>query len=151
MIPSNCLILCRSLVLLHLSQHQGLFQQVGSLHRMAKVLELQLSQALPCHLPNTSWFPGSLVSCLATDYSLPHLSCLGQTRGEQRGVLADGSCCCHRRTARCLGRKRPKGRERGFHLHSWNFWTFPLPFLKPGFSHSPPLCSSVLTSRVWVC
>ena len=37
--PSNHLILCRPL---NLSQHQGLFQWVNSLHQVAKVLELQL-------------------------------------------------------------------------------------------------------------
>ena len=40
--PSNHLILCRPFVLLDLSQHQGLFQRVSSLHQVAKVLELQL-------------------------------------------------------------------------------------------------------------
>ena len=42
--PSNYLILCRPLLLLPLlvSQHQGLFQWVGSLHQVAKVLELPL-------------------------------------------------------------------------------------------------------------
>ena len=38
--PSNHLILCCPL--LPLSQHQGLFQRVGSLHQVAKVLKLQL-------------------------------------------------------------------------------------------------------------
>ena len=108
-------------------------------------MALQLSQALLCHLPNTFWFPGSLIFCLATDYPCPHLSCLGQTLGEQRGVLADGSCCCPHGTARCLGRRRTKGKERGFHLHSCSFWTLPFPFLKPGFSRSPPVCPSVLS------
>ena len=41
LILSNHLILCRSL-LLSLSQHQGLFQGVGSSHQVAKGLELQL-------------------------------------------------------------------------------------------------------------
>ena len=41
--PSDHLILCRSLLLpaLNLSQHQDLFQWVGSYHQVAKVLELQ--------------------------------------------------------------------------------------------------------------
>ena len=41
--PSSHLILCRPLLLLLcLSQHQGLFKWVSSLHQVAKVLELQL-------------------------------------------------------------------------------------------------------------
>ena len=42
--PSNHLILCHPLLLLPsiFPQHQGLFQQVSSLHQMAKVLEFQL-------------------------------------------------------------------------------------------------------------
>ena len=43
--PSNHLILCHSsasLPALYLSQHQGLFQWVGSSHQVAKILELQL-------------------------------------------------------------------------------------------------------------
>ena len=39
-ILSNHLILWRPLVLFNLSQHQGLFQWVGSLHQVTKVLEL---------------------------------------------------------------------------------------------------------------
>ena len=41
--PSNHLIICHPLFLLppDLSQHQGLFQWVGSSHQVAKVLELQ--------------------------------------------------------------------------------------------------------------
>ena len=39
--PSNHLILCRPLLLLHLSQHQGLFQWVSPSHQVAKVWELQ--------------------------------------------------------------------------------------------------------------
>ena len=38
--PSNHLILCRPL-LLNLSQHQGLFQRISSLHQVAKILQLQ--------------------------------------------------------------------------------------------------------------
>ena len=40
----NHLVLCFTLLLfaLNLSQHQGLFQWIGSLHQVAKVLELQL-------------------------------------------------------------------------------------------------------------
>ena len=43
-IPSNHLILCRPLLLLpsKLSQHQGLFQWVSSLHQVAKVMEFHL-------------------------------------------------------------------------------------------------------------
>ena len=43
--PSNHLILCRPLLLLpslSLSQHQGLFKWVSSLHQVARVLEFQL-------------------------------------------------------------------------------------------------------------
>ena len=41
--PSNYLIFCcPSLPALNISQHQGLFQRVGSLHQVAKVFELQL-------------------------------------------------------------------------------------------------------------
>ena len=42
--PFNHIILCLPLLLppLNLSQHQGLFQWVGSLHQVAKVLEFQL-------------------------------------------------------------------------------------------------------------
>ena len=42
--PSNHLIFCvlPSPLALSLSQHQGLFQLVGSSHQLAKVLELQL-------------------------------------------------------------------------------------------------------------
>ena len=44
MMPSNHVILCfpPSLPAFNLSQHQGLFQWVNSLHQVAKVLELQL-------------------------------------------------------------------------------------------------------------
>ena len=43
MMPSNHLILCCLLLLLPcLSQHQGLFQWVGSFHQVAKILEFQL-------------------------------------------------------------------------------------------------------------
>ena len=44
MMLSNHLILCYLLLppALSLSQHQGLFHRVGSLHQAAKVLELQL-------------------------------------------------------------------------------------------------------------
>ena len=47
--PSNHLILCRSLLLpLQLSHHHSLFQWVSSSHQVAKVLELQLQhQSLP--------------------------------------------------------------------------------------------------------
>ena len=43
--PFNHLILCRPLAppAFNLSQHQGLFQWVSSLHQVAKVLEFQLS------------------------------------------------------------------------------------------------------------
>ena len=41
-IPSSHLILCCPLLLLHLSQHQGPLKWIGSLHQVAKVLELQL-------------------------------------------------------------------------------------------------------------
>ena len=42
-IPSNYLILCHPCLLIPLVfQHQGLFQWVGSLHQVAKVLEFQL-------------------------------------------------------------------------------------------------------------
>ena len=43
-VPGNHLILCRPLLLQpsNLSQHQGLFQGVGSSHQVAKVVELQL-------------------------------------------------------------------------------------------------------------
>ena len=46
--PSNHLILCHPPYLhaLNLSQHQGLFQQVGSSHHVAKVLELQPFQEI---------------------------------------------------------------------------------------------------------
>ena len=42
--PSSHLILCHPLLLLpfNLSQHQGLFKSVSSLHQVAKVLEFQL-------------------------------------------------------------------------------------------------------------
>ena len=40
--PSNHLILPASRSAFSLSQHQGLFQRVGSLHRVARVLELHL-------------------------------------------------------------------------------------------------------------
>ena len=42
--PSNHLILCRPLSppALNLSQHQDLFQWVGALHQVAKILEFQL-------------------------------------------------------------------------------------------------------------
>ena len=42
--PSNHLILCHTFPhpAFNLSQHQGLFQRVGSLHQVVKVLELQL-------------------------------------------------------------------------------------------------------------
>ena len=47
--PSNHLILCHPLSppAFNLSQHQGLFQGVSSLHQVAKVLEFQLQQMLP--------------------------------------------------------------------------------------------------------
>ena len=40
--PSNHLIFCHLPPALNLSQHQGLFQWVSSLHQVAKILELQL-------------------------------------------------------------------------------------------------------------
>ena len=40
--PSNHYILCPSSPVFNLSQHQGLFQWVGSWHQVAKVLEFQL-------------------------------------------------------------------------------------------------------------
>ena len=39
--PSNQLILCHLSPALNLAQHQGLFQRVGSLYQVVKVLELQ--------------------------------------------------------------------------------------------------------------
>ena len=36
-------------------------------------------------MSSSFWFTGSLILCLATAYLRPHLSCLGQTLGEQRG------------------------------------------------------------------
>ena len=50
MMPSNHLILCRPpSPALSLSQHQGLFQLVGSLHQVAKVLDLQIL-LIDCYL-----------------------------------------------------------------------------------------------------
>ena len=43
-----------SLPAFNLSQHQGLFQRVGSLHQVAKVLELQLQQYFDTFLWQTS-------------------------------------------------------------------------------------------------
>ena len=46
--PSNHLILCHPLLLaFNLSQHQGLFQWVSSLHQVVKVLEFQLQPSVP--------------------------------------------------------------------------------------------------------
>ena len=52
--PSSHLILCRPLFLLNLSQHQGLFKWVSSLHQMAKVLEFQLQHQSFQSTPGTS-------------------------------------------------------------------------------------------------
>ena len=64
--PSNHLILCRPPAL-SLSQHQGLFQWVGSSHQVAKVLELQhpSSQWSTQYLKKKSLF----LSFLGWDYS----------------------------------------------------------------------------------
>ena len=52
--PSNHLLLCHPLLLLpliFLSQHEGLFQKVGSLQQVAKVLALQLQlSVLPMNI-----------------------------------------------------------------------------------------------------
>ena len=47
-----------------LSQHQGLFQWVGSLHQVAKVLELQLQhQSFPVN--SQDWFPKGLTGLIS--------------------------------------------------------------------------------------
>ena len=55
--PSNHLILCRPLLLptLNLSQHQGLFKSVSSLHQVAKVLEFQLQHQSLQWTPRTDF------------------------------------------------------------------------------------------------
>ena len=60
MVPSNHLILCGPFLLL-LSQHQGLFQWVSSLHQMNKVLDLPLQHQ---SFNEYSWMPAP------TKYSL---------------------------------------------------------------------------------
>ena len=50
--PSNYLILSSTSFVFNLSQHQGLFEWVGSLHLVAKVLELQLQH------PSFQWMLG---------------------------------------------------------------------------------------------
>ena len=58
--PSH-LILYRTL---NLSQHQGLFQRVGSLYQVARVLELQLQhQVLPVSIQD--WFPLGLTGLIS--------------------------------------------------------------------------------------
>ena len=55
---------------LNISQHQGLFQWVGSLHQVAKVLELQLQSVLPMNIQD--WFPLRLtgwISLLSSEHS----------------------------------------------------------------------------------
>ena len=53
--PSNHLIFCHPLLLPTLSQHQGLFQLVSSLHQVAKVLELK-HQSFQL-IFRVGWFP----------------------------------------------------------------------------------------------
>ena len=53
--PSNHLIFCYPLLLPTLSQHQGLFQLVSSLHQVAKVLELK-HQSFQLTF-RVGWFP----------------------------------------------------------------------------------------------
>ena len=43
MLSNHLIVFCSSPLAFNLSQHQGLFQWVGSLHQVAKVLELLLS------------------------------------------------------------------------------------------------------------
>ena len=67
--PSNHLIHPPSPFAFNLSQHQGLFQGVSSLHQMAKVLELQLQhQSFQCYSGLTSfridWFDLLVVQLL---------------------------------------------------------------------------------------
>ena len=47
----------------NLSQHQGLFQWVGSLHQVAKVLELQLQHLPPMNIEG--WFPLGLTGFIS--------------------------------------------------------------------------------------
>ena len=47
----------------NLSQHQGLFQWVGSLHQVAKVLEFQLQHSVLLNIQN--WFPLGLTSWIS--------------------------------------------------------------------------------------
>ena len=60
--PSNHLILCRSLLLSSIfSQHQGLFQWVNSSHQVAKVLEFQLQHQSFQWIFRTDFFKDWLV------------------------------------------------------------------------------------------
>ena len=62
--PSNHLILLfLSPPTFSLSQHQGLFQWVGSSHQVAKVLEFQLQHVLPVNIED--WFPLGLTGCIS--------------------------------------------------------------------------------------
>lgn len=44
------------------------------------------------YFPNTFWFPGSPIFCLAIYFSLPQLSCLGQTLGGHTEREKSGGC-----------------------------------------------------------
>ena len=69
--PTSSSSAIRSPPALNLSQHEGLFQWVGSLHQVAKVLELQLQhQVFPMNIQG--WFPiglTGLVSLLSKGFS----------------------------------------------------------------------------------
>ena len=65
--PSNHLILQplpASPLALNLSQHQGLFQWVGSSHQVAKVLELPASASV-LSMSIQSWFPSGLTGWIS--------------------------------------------------------------------------------------
>ena len=62
--PPNHLILCHPLLLpaVNVSQHQGLFQWVSSLHQMAKILEFQLQHQSSRWIFRTDFLQDGLVA-----------------------------------------------------------------------------------------
>ena len=72
LIPSNHFILCLALLLSsNLSPHQCIFQWVGSLYQVAKVLELQLQlQHQSFSMNIQGWFPLGLTDLIFSPFYL---------------------------------------------------------------------------------
>ena len=86
--PPNHLILCCPLSsCLSLSQHQGFFQWVCSLHQVAKVSELQSVSVLPMNIQG--WFPlGWLVVSPCCPKDSPESSPAPQFEGINSSILS---------------------------------------------------------------